>query len=625
MSDDFEYSDDGFLSPRDAKLKLKELYQEAGTSTAFLRREVHDIKQRCKDDPFYFLETCFPHRFCQDGKPAWCPAHREIWDACNRQHKIQIISCFRGLGKSTLGNFGKTMYDICHNLSDFIIMGSYNERMVRKLIFPIMLELENNPRLQQLFGILAGTRLWSTQSLLTANGVRIEGLGIGQTIRGALSDKGQRPQTLICDDILNQESARSPIQKDALIHWLFSDLLPAMRPKGWSARVLATMISAESAIFDLCYHDDYKHKTQLTLINILTEGKPTWPERFPHEVIDRYKDSLTEFAWHGEYMMPPIPSSELLFKRSQIQYYGAHALVERRLYTLAFIDPASRTGATSDYSALIVLSLDMDTGKMYVRQGSWYRKATEQEIIDHCYQLDRLYPGLTIYFESNGFQRLFKYIFELQQKLRGYAPKIDMIDRRDDKKLRILGLSPYLNSESLYFLDGDDDQKTGIEDMLTLSLLETHKKDDWPDSLIGAVDRIQTLLRNAGLMSLPSEAEISACTRARNSLDRVIARKPHQTTQWFTPDASQQQVAKLLEKPELPQYQASTLERMVRSCLEKQKPVPCSRTDYLDVRSYLYKYQYLFIQQGQHEKSVYAKNEILRLDARFTNKPSVAV
>lgn len=605
-----------FLDPGEAKKRLQREYEDAGTNRVFLKREVKDLRKRCHDEPFFFLLTCFPHRFGnpqnqQARRYVFCDAHHALWDATNLLHKLVVMACFRGLGKSTIAGFGKTIWDICERTSDFIVMGSYNERMVRKLIFPIMLELEANPRLQQLYGNLTGTRIWNSQNILTANAVKLEGLGIGQTIRGALTSDGARPQVLVLDDIINNEAAHSPVQKEALLRWLFSDLLPAMRPEGWSARLLATMVSAQSAIYDLCYDEQYKEKVELLLINIRDkEGKPTWEHRFPEKVIERYKNTLPAYAWKGEYMMPPEPDEGVMFNRKEhVQYYAEDELRGKTLFTIAFNDPAARTGAKNDFTAMPVISLDQQTGIMYVRRGSMYRRAADDEIVQQVYYIDELYPQLTVIFEGNGFQRLFKYIFSLWFKLRGYSPKVQTIDRKGNKQMRMSGLYPYFNNGTLRFLKDDPDQERGITDMVT-----PRAHDDWPDALIGGCDFIETVLRNVGLAATPTEGE--KFERHYKSVQDVL----QSTAKGWANETSltAQKIHDLMQPQAQVEVWESRLERYVKKCLERSKTIQCGRDEYSLVRTYLMKWAIEY--QDQPTKAEYAKAEQERLDQRFQRK-----
>jgi len=612
---------DLLLDPREAKQRLQAIYADAGTNKAFLRREVKDIRKKCEADPLYFMSTCFPHRFTQDGKISFCPKHKELLERCNRKNKLQLISCFRGFGKSTIGNFGLNLYDICLNKADFIVIASFNERMCRKLIFPIQLEIENNPRLHQLFGEQKGGRMWSTQSLLTKNGVRLEGLGIGQTIRGALDSKGQRPEVLCLDDLISSEASRSPIQKEALLHWLFSDLLPSLKPDEFRARLFCTMISSESAIFDLFYHEDYKNKSEPFIVNILDKkGNSTWPERFPQNIIKRIKETVTEFAWHGEYMFPPISSSALLFHPEWKSWYREEELIGLDLINVAFLDPAARTGQANDYTALIILSLDRQTGHMYVRRGTWYRKATEDDIVKHCYVIDTMHSfttddgtkiGITLTFEANGFQRLFKYIFDLHQKIKGYQPKTKLIERKGDKLLMMMGLIPYLSHGMISFLEGDPDIQRGVEDMFKVTHQKNSRRhDDFPDALIGAVSELQMIVRCLAFSASDTPEQGHHSRQMKSIVD--IREKSHPRQQNPLDDFLLQLYASSpAEKRKIPKW-----ELRVRGDIEHDRTMQCSMEEYTHIKNLLQRMSQEFI-GTENEKALRCLKEIQSLDARF--------
>jgi predicted phage terminase large subunit-like protein len=281
------------------------------------------------------------------------------------------------------------------------------------------------------------------------------------------------------------------------------------------------------------------------------------------------------------------------------------------------MDPASRTGSANDYSALPVLSIDLTTGQMFVRRGSMYRKASEDEIVAQCYTIDGLYPQITQYFEGNGFQRLFKYIFTLQFQIKQYGPKIETIDRTGDKILRMTGLLPYFNSGMVLFLQGDPDQERGIDDLVKVTYQKKQSAhDDWPDALIGAIDQVQTLLRNVGIAATSTESD---------NLDRLlktpreVLRHSQHAQGWLSQRSTQEiLITQIIQRPLTPQIAIeSSLAQRVRVYIERQQAIPCSRREYLEIRQYLFQWRDRNHQLQATEAEQWIDAEIQRLDRQF--------
>ena len=603
------------LKPAEARKRLQELYKQAAIDKPVPDKDVPKLLEKYREDPFAFLTECFPHRFPK--KPGFADFHKDIWHTVDKTlHKLVIVNAFRGSGKSSMMTFGRLLWTICFEQANYIVLGSYNLIMAKRLLFPIMLELETNARLKQLFGKLQGDRIWNTQSCITANDIRIDALGIGMTSRGSLH-RHERPDLFIVDDAVNNESARSENQTDSLLAWLFQDMLPAMRLKNWRAYMLATMITDTSAPYKLQYAPEYDNKVKRVLWNIETNGNPTWESRFNHEAIDRIKSGITDIAYRAEYQMPPLSSDERLFHQKYIHYYKEAELDHRRLYTVAFNDPAIGTGRSHDYSAIVVLSYDRDTGQMYVRSGTAYRKMTPDETVQHCYFLDRLYSGITIIFEGNGFQRLYEYIFKLQRQIKGYQPKYQSVTRSDNKRIRMMGLIPYFTNEMVYFLTGDEEQKRGIDDMLKLSIKDDPKyHDDFPDGLEGAVTHVQAILRSVGMAAAPSVQH--TVQRQQKSVAQTMAHKPQKRHLWWQTEDSMSTIAEQLLRQPKPEETPveSALESMVKQALIKQQPILCTQDEYLDIRQYLFKWRDSW-QTLQPTCATFASEEIRRLDKQY--------
>lgn len=612
------------LAPTEARQMLRQMYKDVDLVSSVPRREVAQKKEQWEKYPFLFLAEALPHRFKRDpNKPApFENFHTDMWEVTTPLENKPVLVCgFRGCGKSSLLNYGRHLYDICFNNTNYAIIGSFNEYKAKRLILPIMMELEENPMIRAVFGDLVDNRVWSNKTFVTRNNIRFEALGITQSSMGSLHNN-YRPDVICLDDIITTESARSEVQSDSLLFWFWSDILPAMRPEadgGWRGWICATMVSTFSPIYKMFYHEDYQGKLIKRLYNILQEdGTPTWKKRFTKAQVNKIKKESPAFAWHGERQMPPLESTELMFHSSTFRYYEEKDLQGRQLTTIGFMDPASRTGNQNDLSALVILSIDGVTGEMFVRRGSMYARKNEDEIVRHVYLVNTFYKYMTFIFEGNGFQRLFKYIFSLQLKLKKHGPKIETVDRTGNKYLRMGALTPYLNAGMIFFLKDDPQQKEALDDMKKVAQVERKGvPDDWPDALIGAVEASQELISSLGLGAKP-EDNSEEYTRKMKTPDEALRHHEMPKNRLFSQDnmASVQAITEIIQKAQF-DYRESVLERRTRQALEAQKTVMCSKREYPDVRSYLFRFRDRYQEAQQDEKSSFAIEEIARLDQRY--------
>jgi hypothetical protein len=155
-------------------------------------------------------------RFVPDYFPlAFGPHHYELDMAIRRWHRERnikaAIEASRGVAKSTILTFLDPLYSVCEHLEEYIIILADTYTQAVKHLQGIQFELENNDALAEAYPHVCGRGpKWSSEGILTRNGVRIEPLGAGQKIRGR-RERQARPTLIVIDDPEGEDAAYSTI------------------------------------------------------------------------------------------------------------------------------------------------------------------------------------------------------------------------------------------------------------------------------------------------------------------------------------------------------------------------------------------------------------------------------
>lgn len=144
----------------------------------------------------------------------------------------------------------------------------------------------------------------------TVDGVKLMAGTVGMTQRGHIQD-AYRPDLLLFDDVEDRESISSLAQTEATI-WRIDEAIQGLSADG-AYMVLGNYISEEGVI------QWFINKPNMVVdkITIMDEdGKPTWPERYDAEKIEKIKNDSDDF--YGEYMCDPTRADSAFFDRQRI-------------------------------------------------------------------------------------------------------------------------------------------------------------------------------------------------------------------------------------------------------------------------------------------------------------------
>jgi hypothetical protein len=335
----------------------------------------------------------------------------------------------RGFAKSTAITI-VVLYWAAFQLRQFVLWTSETASQVEELVASIIDEIENNGALREDFPHLLpavdpkGNYVkFNDRDMVLKSGFRLSARGTRKATRG-LRRGANRPDAVICDDAEGEDSV-GPLGYPKTRHWLTRVLGPALSPRGdiywlntlveWES-VTGAMITQDEDwtrnwnvhhlqaewyedeegrhidVLDLTYLQPDKQGIKRGDVyvsgdeNDLTAGLThhlLWPEYWPQERIDGFKQEFGLLAYSFELLNKPMSDALKPFKLADmpsVRFVGHKVMrehfpeddwINRRLVKyVTVIDPAF---GGKDYAAVVTVGIfGQDT---FCREAWWYRSS----------------------------------------------------------------------------------------------------------------------------------------------------------------------------------------------------------------------------------------------------------
>ena len=212
---------------------------------------------------------------------------------------------------------------------------------------------------------------------------------------------------------------------------------------------------------------------------ILADGSLLFPEKLSREFLTEARRTMGSYMFANQYQNEIIPLEDQTFKEEWKRYYKE---LPQIIHNFAFVDPAISEADTADFTAIVVVSVDVNKN-WYVRQATRL-KCNPSYTIDYLFKLQAQYNCITIGIEDVAFQKALIHFAYEEMKRRGIMLPIQGVKRGPDKtkEMRILSLVPRFEFGTLFLNQGLDDLE------MELSQFPRSAHDDLLDSLASIND-----------------------------------------------------------------------------------------------------------------------------------------
>lgn len=446
------------------------------------------------------------------------------------------VAAPRGHAKSTVMSLKNVLHAALYGYKRYILLVSDTETQAAGFLDAIKNELEYNEAILRDFGPQAG-KTWKTSSALLQNGCRIDAVGSGQKLRGRRNFE-RRPDLILCDDIENDEGVRTSEQRQKTADWFWKavcksgdsytdivfvgtvlhhdSLLSALleNPGFQSLKFKALLSEAPSPLWQdwealfTNLSDPKREKTARAFFRkrrreMLAGGKVLWPEKLSYYDLQVMRLTEGDAAFSSEMQNQPVDPAACLFSRQWFQYYNPEELDLRspRFRFYGYCDPSLGRTASSDYSAIVTLAMDRESGLLYVYDADIRRRHPDriiQDILDKERLLRReAGRGYALFgAETNQFQWFLKEQLVRESARQGLYLPIQGVRASENKQLRIETLQPDVKNGYIRFRR---DQALLLKQLSEFPLAA---HDDGPDALEGARTLARRQQRTAALSGL---------------------------------------------------------------------------------------------------------------------------
>lgn len=476
----------------------------------------------------FFVNHYFPHYVRSEHKSQ---LHHYLFKrlpetVLSEQSTRDALAAPRGEAKSTICTQLFPLWNLVCQKKRYIIIAMDSKEQAYGMLEAIKAELEANPRLKIDFPDIAQAgRVWRAGAIVTAHNQKVEAVGAGQKLRGRRHG-AYRPDLVVLDDIENDESVRTPEQRNKLHDWVLKAVLKlgaagekfdvlyigtilhydsvlnrVLSTKGWRAKRFQAILrfpdnmalwdqweniylneeGDDDSLSDLFYQ---QHQAEMEAGAVVS-----WLAR-PILTLMKIRASDGHAAFDSEYQNDPVSGDDAIFTNS-LQYWTDGDLPDDLIYFGA-VDPSmGKSGASRDPSAILVGGYSRKTGKLYVLEAQ-IKKRLPDLIIEDVIKFQKQYQCHRWFVEIVQFQEFLCNELVKRSALQGIPVPATGIKPNTDKMLRIESLQPHI-ANGLILLHRS--QSTLINQLRHFPKAD---HDDGPDAL-------EMLWKNAVSSSAPIE------------------------------------------------------------------------------------------------------------------------
>jgi phage terminase large subunit-like protein len=184
---------------------------------------------------------------------------------------------------------------------------------------------------------------------------------------------------------------------------------------------------------------------------IREDGSYMFPKKLTPEFLARQRKAQGSYIFSFQYLNEIIPADDQDFKKEWLRYYQELPKIK---HTFAFVDPAISLENHADYTAIVVVDVDVNN--------DWYLKVarrariTATQTVKLIFDLQKLFKCNVIGIEAVAYQMALMHFIADEMKLRKTVIPVHAIKRGPDKSkaMRIRSLVPRFEWGHIYVKAG---------------------------------------------------------------------------------------------------------------------------------------------------------------------------
>lgn len=396
-------------------------------------------------DSELYCRTFFPKTVRQP----FAPFHHDAWDVLESEARLVNILMFRGAGKTSHCRL-YTSKSIAYALSRTILYTGKSEGHAIRSTSWIKKAVEHNTLWKDTFQIRQGSKWQDTEFEIIVGPeevpIWIMAAGITGSIRGVNRDD-YRPDLIVLDDVLDDENAHTPEQRQKINNLVYGALMESLAPKSEAPH--AKMIGlntpqnkedfAVQALKDSSWASRvYGCFTEETRDLPIEYQESSWSERFTSEELRAEKKAaanrnmLSTFLREKECKLASAETSS--FKVPWLQRYNTVPEPIMAIYAIDPVPPPSDAALAkglfkTDFEAHVVWGLAGD--KRFLLDYELMRGHEPTWTIKTFFEMQRKWSPVKTLVESVAYQRTLMWLLKkAMEQQRTWYPIQEFNDRR---------------------------------------------------------------------------------------------------------------------------------------------------------------------------------------------------
>jgi len=320
-------------------------------------------------------EAWFAYYFPTYYKSAPAPFHiRSTNRIFKNKRWYEVRAWSRELAKTARTMMEVTKLAVTSEIKNvLLISNSYDN--AERLLMPIMITFESNPRIINDYGVQQKPGAWTEGEFTTTGGCSFRALGAGQSPRGTRNE-AERPDFIIFDDIDTDKDVRNPDIIKKRWEWIEQAVMPTVSISGSYRYIFNGNVIAK----DCCITRAMEKADHVDVINIRDkDGKSTW-DRNSEEDIDQMLSNISTASAQKEYFNNPLSEGDVFTEMT----WGKVPQLRTFKFLVAYGDPAPSNSKNKKGSYKSIWLIGYRDGNFYVIYG-YLDHVTNAEFVDWFY------------------------------------------------------------------------------------------------------------------------------------------------------------------------------------------------------------------------------------------------
>jgi hypothetical protein len=420
------------------------------------------------------------------------PPHQMMLNEFFEGRQFGLVLAPRGSGKSTSCNVCYAVMRALQNRDIRILIASRTTQQAQSFLSEIKANLMK-PALREIFGDLKGGKWDETQADISGRTLHTKEHTF--TIAGADGAVVSKHfDIIIADDLVELRNSRTETQRDHLVRFFYTSLLPTLRPEG-ELRVLGTRYHPED-LYGYLLENDPKFKESFLIlpavfdkntgeaVDLLQDEDGQFyappnavcydPEGFPMVKIIERRASMPLADFECQYQNRTKFMSGSYFKNDWFKHYDEDPIELIKKHDLAVwmgVDLASSQKDEADEFAIVVIGVIPRIFEIYVLYEYAMRLTFKKQCEQLLYVYDMFDPVRT-FVEANAYQAV------LESTVSQEFPDVRTMPiwTTKDKVTRARAMQLYYERRQVYHRKGRmaklEGQLTGFPDLKLKDLVD---------------------------------------------------------------------------------------------------------------------------------------------------------